>query len=1040
MKKRFLSVVLCLCMVVGMVPAIITTAKAYSTGDNYPYKSARCGTYTNDTEDEWNFYYRECTSFVAWCLNDRNGISFSNRYRGVRWGNASNWGAAARSLGIPVDATPAVGAVAWFDANAHGAAGTGHVAWVSAVNGDNVTIEEYRRPSASNGWTDFTYNTRTISRSNVSGYIHIKDIGGSALANVTVNWSDYNRHSISTTSPTATLARRATISGASVSSAQCGIYLYNSSGALVASKREGVAPANGIVNMWYDVAGELGYSLTAGASYTYKFVLSFNGKDYYSPTYSFTAGGSPAAYTIKTMHTAGGMSAGGGTYASGKSVTVYAASNSGYIFKGWMENNRIVSTEPVYNFIASANRTLTAVFEKDQVSTPSYTITVIAADGGTVTGGGQYDYLGTAWLKASPNEGYRFVGWMENGSILSNSTEFGIVVRTNRILTAVFEKDTPTTYIITVNATIGGRVFSDRTLQDVFSGGTFQKGTKLTIFAVPYSSNSVFKCWTENGKTVCTTNEYSFTVDADRTLTAVFEAKEAPAEIYSIDVSASPSAGGTVTGGGSYVSGKSATVKAAANSGYTFKGWTENGSTVSTNANYTFTVSANRTLTAVFEKGGVAAPIVTTWPTAAAVNYGQTLASSALSGGKASVSGTFQWNNSSVVPKAGQSYDITFIPSDTTKYNAVSGKASVTVNKSTPALSLSAFQSGTAVTVTASASNPYNAALTDVPTPAVTYRIGNGAAQNVAGGSFAIPEGTVNGTVITITASTVENGNYRAAEKSTTLTVTGATNKTSHYVLTTSGSDLGGSVSVQPASARQGDTVTVSVVPRNGYRLETVTATDANGAAVSLTSLGGGRYTFIMPDSNVTLDVVFEATQDGWINPFSDIAEGAWYYDAVKFVSQNGLMNGNNGVFDHSGNLSRAMIAQILYNKEGRPMTAAGQVFSDVAVDKWYADAVSWASGKKLIFGNEKGLFLPDNPVTREELAVILWRYEGSPTTSGRTLNFTDAGRISGYAREAVGWAVANGIISGKGGGVLDPKGPATRAQVAQMLKNYFGS
>lgn len=134
------------------------------SGDDYPdkYKNAQPDTIV----DEWNFYNRECTSFVAWRLNSRNSISFTNWYRGVKWGNASNWAGAARSLGITVDMNPAVGAVAWWETGTYG-----HVAWVSSVDGNNVTIEEY------NGYGHpYAYNKRTISKTEVGSYIHIADI------------------------------------------------------------------------------------------------------------------------------------------------------------------------------------------------------------------------------------------------------------------------------------------------------------------------------------------------------------------------------------------------------------------------------------------------------------------------------------------------------------------------------------------------------------------------------------------------------------------------------------------------------------------------------------------------------------------------------------------------------------------------------------------------------------------------------------------------------------------------------------------------
>lgn len=133
-------------------------------GDDYPakYKNAAL----DSIVDEWNFYNRECTSFVAWCLNSRNNVKFTNQYKGAsRWGDAKDWGTVAKSKGVPVNKTPAVGAVAWWTKGTYG-----HVAWVSKVSGSNVTIEEY------NWGTAGKYGTRTIAASDPSGYIHIKDM------------------------------------------------------------------------------------------------------------------------------------------------------------------------------------------------------------------------------------------------------------------------------------------------------------------------------------------------------------------------------------------------------------------------------------------------------------------------------------------------------------------------------------------------------------------------------------------------------------------------------------------------------------------------------------------------------------------------------------------------------------------------------------------------------------------------------------------------------------------------------------------------
>lgn len=150
-------------------------------------------------------------------------------------------------------------------------------------------------------------------------------------------------------------------------------------------------------------------------------------------------------------------------------------------------------------------------------------------------------------------------------------------------------------------------------------------------------------------------------------------------------------------------------------------------------------------------------------------------------------------------------------------------------------------------------------------------------------------------------------------------------------------------------------------------------------------------------------------------------------------------MNGySGGTFRPDGLLSRAQLAQILYNRAGRPSAAGGAAFSDTAPGAWYAPAVAWAAERGIVDGYADGTFRPDGSITREQLAVMLWRHAGSPASSGQDLDFTDAGRAGDYAREALRWAVESGVMSGKSGGVLDPQGLATRAQAAQMLKNYL--
>lgn len=193
----------------------------------------------------------------------------------------------------------------------------------------------------------------------------------------------------------------------------------------------------------------------------------------------------------------------------------------------------------------------------------------------------------------------------------------------------------------------------------------------------------------------------------------------------------------------------------------------------------------------------------------------------------------------------------------------------------------------------------------------------------------------------------------------------------------------------------------------------------------------------VLPDGNGTEVPVISG--ETWSNPFRDVAEGSWYYDAVRFAYQNSLMSGTSAnTFAPNTRLSRAMLAQILYNKEGKPQGIDGKDFPDVAAGTWYANAVKWAGAQGIVAGYGDGRFGPEDDITREQLATMLWRYDGSQQVADTQLDFHDADEISSYAKTAMQWAVKNGVIGGKGNKVLDPKGFATRAEVAQILKNYL--
>ena len=173
---------------------------------------------------------------------------------------------------------------------------------------------------------------------------------------------------------------------------------------------------------------------------------------------------------------------------------------------------------------------------------------------------------------------------------------------------------------------------------------------------------------------------------------------------------------------------------------------------------------------------------------------------------------------------------------------------------------------------------------------------------------------------------------------------------------------------------------------------------------------------------------------------FSDVADGVWYSSAVDFVAGRGLFSGvSEDQFAPGQTLSRGMLATVLFQLEEPEKKTADLPFADVAEGAWYAQGISWAAGENIISGYGDGRFGPDDPVTREQLALMLFRYADTldMVTSGRdTLtSFTDSGSVSAWAREAVAWAVDSGILSGRPDGTLAPGGTATRAEAAVMLR-----
>ena len=257
----------------------------------------------------------------------------------------------------------------------------------------------------------------------------------------------------------------------------------------------------------------------------------------------------------------------------------------------------------------------------------------------------------------------------------------------------------------------------------------------------------------------------------------------------------------------------------------------------------------------------------------------------------------------------------------------------------------------------------------------------------------------------------------------------------------TIGDTENGTVTVNPTAAKEGTTVTITPVPDAGYQVGTVSVTDRFGQAVAVDQQADGTYTFVMPDGQVTVEVTFlqgEATD----LPFSDVTESDWFYDAVTYAYENGLMDGvGMGLFAPNSETTRAQLVTILHRLAGQPAPSGDSGFSDVETGTWYTDAVAWAAQNGIVNGVSDTQFAPGDDITREQLAVILYRYatyQGYDVSQRADLSgFVDAGTISTYAQEALSWANAQGLVLGVEDDSLRPQGNASRAQIAAVLMRF---
>lgn len=276
-------------------------------------------------------------------------------------------------------------------------------------------------------------------------------------------------------------------------------------------------------------------------------------------------------------------------------------------------------------------------------------------------------------------------------------------------------------------------------------------------------------------------------------------------------------------------------------------------------------------------------------------------------------------------------------------------------------------------------------------------------------------------------------------EKSNSSSSGGGGSSTPRYAVTVPDKTENGSLSVTPKNAKKGSDVTITVTPDKGYEVGDIVAKDANGNKLTLKDNGDGTYTFTMPASKVTVTAAFAEKKAEPIVPeklFADVSAEEYYYEAVKWASENGVTGGiGENLFGAKLPCTRAQIVTFLWRAAGSPEPKGMSGFVDVSADAYYAKAVAWAVEQGIVSGTSATTFSPDAVCTRAQSVAFLYRAFG--TRTDKAAGFSDVSTDAYYA-DAVAWAVENGVVSGIGGGLFAPDQDCARGQIVAFLYRAY--
>ena len=310
---------------------------------------------------------------------------------------------------------------------------------------------------------------------------------------------------------------------------------------------------------------------------------------------------------------------------------------------------------------------------------------------------------------------------------------------------------------------------------------------------------------------------------------------------------------------------------------------------------------------------------------------------------------------------------------------------------------------------------------------------------------------TVKDGIVTAVAAGNATITAKAGEKTATCAVTvtnpsnsgsssgGGGSSTPRYAVTVPDKTENGSLSVTPKNAKKGSDVTITATPDKGYEVDDIVAKDAKGNKLTLKDNGDGTYTFTMPASKVTVTAAFAEKKAEPIAPeklFADVSAEEYYYEAVKWASENGVTGGiGENLFGAKLPCTRAQIVTFLWRAAGSPEPKGMSGFVDVSADAYYAKAVAWAVEEGIVSGTSATTFSPDAVCTRAQSVAFLYRAFGEKVN--KAAGFSDVSADAYYA-DAVAWAVENGVASGIGGGLFAPDQDCARGQIVAFLYRAY--